>query len=217
MSAFASSRATVAQFYWDLTSDFSLHAHIPHTALHFLDLCAAEFESSDIRPLSAACFLMAQKAVDTRVMKAEDLETCFVTTRDEILGLESTLFQWFTADLGRMRAWTEQPDRAMHDTVARVGLPLFEADDAWKFFNLASIHLFDETLETRTSAACHAALKWNGKQQPPLSADVAACRDRILSYASHQYGTRFALASSSSALGRSVGAKTALHDDSDRR
>lgn len=174
--------------------DFSLFAALPHVALVIFDLCAPKFgEELDARCVAAVCFLLAQKAVDVRVMSSLDVEHSFVVRQSDIVKAESDIFDWLSQDVSRLLASTRRPDVEMLKAMGQFRLDAREREDAWKFFNMSSIDGVDG-LAVRVHGAVLAAIAWHKtREMPPASQAVVYCRDRMLSHASHEHGTRLAI------------------------
>ena len=84
------SREDVVEFYMNLQEDYKVYRFVPHVAVSIYDELFDKHwpHSTNPRAVIAACFMLAQKFVDTRIISLGDLADAAVCTTEEIIEAE---------------------------------------------------------------------------------------------------------------------------------
>lgn len=86
-------RIVLVRFFFDLCADYSLYEFLPHSAIILWDFMNQSTHGFADRPLAAACFLVACKTLDTKIIDICDLSDAFVTDKEAILDAERKVFE----------------------------------------------------------------------------------------------------------------------------
>ena len=187
-------RTTIVQYYFDLAGDYNAHISIPHIATSIWDSVLPTTRQAEMREMSAACFMYAQKLIDMCIVSIPDLEASFVTSGDAIRRFELSIL--------------ERPLSVSLRPIDVLRRHLGDLEDesirqnALCFFNM-SLFLSAPSAEVRAEAAVEAARRFANPQIAPsresaLSDAVRACVDKLSSHTSNELGVRFSLLASAS-------------------
>ena len=85
-----SERSILAAFFWQLSTEYNIHASVPHMAMDIFN--SNSEDEADPKVRAAVSFWIAQKIIDTKVFSVEDCCHLFHTTEHELLQAEHKLF-----------------------------------------------------------------------------------------------------------------------------
>lgn len=121
-------RVVLVTFYFELCDSYRLYAFLPHCAMVLWE--EAQRTGQSHRAIDAACFLVAQKMMDTSVFKIGDIADVFSAREDDVREGEKQIF--LSSFALRLR-----PDRGLFARLSTIDPSLHE--HVKRFFNLALI------------------------------------------------------------------------------
>lgn len=173
----SSRRESVLDFFRGLCEDYDVYRFLPHVAMNVYDSIDTEpgLDGFDPRARVGTYFLLAQKSVDTQIIRIDDMASACLCEAEEIKRCE--VASWLAILSHDVCLGVE---RAFHRKLSDVG-----CDDvklAYRYFD-ASLS-FPHALETRISAVL-LVLQQTGhieRRAPlPSSQEILFCSARIAS------------------------------------
>lgn len=134
-------RVLLATAYFDLCATYNLYPYLPHCAMALWERSQDRQASGTNRAVDAACFLVAQKTIDTLVLTISDVSDIFSVNEEEVLRLEQETF-----GISMTMSTELRPDCALIDRLRSLDASLQEHMKT--FFNIALIG-------ARLQACCH--------------------------------------------------------------
>ena len=178
-------RAALVQFYFDLVDDYKVHAFLPHRAAELYDATCQQ--GHDLRTHGAACFMVAQKAMDTMLISGRDLASAFVVGEQALRAMEllvaPSLFELSP----------EPPEHRFERSLPST-LSAEQRANAVRFFHLSVFEPDD--LRVRVQAAVDAARLHHRLETVSTDAQVVDCVNRLRSRTISNLGIRLAIAAS---------------------
>lgn len=185
-------RTMIGQFFFSLSQDYESYAFLPHTALSLWDHVKPDSFGSNPRAIAGACFLLAQKLVDTCCANIDELaEVCGVDNPDEIRRCELRLLQECDID-----ALNLHPHLSLTKAFSILALSPPLINNAIRFFHMTALLSTRRSYEVYGLAAIHAALQQEAsttKYVNHAEEAIDECAQELLTHASSGLGVRFSL------------------------
>ena len=187
MSNVRNARVALVQFYFDIVEDYKVYQYLPHRAVEFYDVVANK--EHDVRCSGAACFMLAQKSIDSVLIPAPVLASLFVTDEAAIRNAEVDIFTFAFFKIS-----PKPPEHRFH-TMVPAGLTPEQHNNLERFFHLSVFE--SDPLPVRISAAIEAMRMHHRLDGRTADLVVVDCARRVHSRTVSDLGIRLALIASS--------------------